>query len=78
MIGFFFSWRFLVVQSKGVTAVREGDGVTLADERVQRLIQRRIEGYPDKADSETHRARFVVFDVIRPTRLTVEILCQER
>lgn len=45
-------------------AVREGDGVTLADEGVQRLIRRRIEGYPDKADSERHRARFVSFDAL--------------
>lgn len=45
--------------AQGLKAVREGDGATVADEGVQRLIRRRVEVYPDKAARDMHRARCV-------------------
>lgn len=45
--------------SQGLKAVRESDEATTADEGVQRLIRRRIEGYPDKAQADMHHARSV-------------------
>ncbi|CAM9630188.1 unnamed protein product, partial [Choristocarpus tenellus] len=43
--------------SEGLKAVREGDDHTIADESVQRLIQRKIEGYPEKVQNEMHQVR---------------------
>lgn len=44
---------------QGLKAVRESDGGTEADEGVQRLIRRRIQGYPDDATANMHHARSV-------------------
>lgn len=44
---------------QGLKAARESDGGTEADEGVQRLIRRRIEGYPDEAKANMHHARSV-------------------
>lgn len=46
--------------SQGLKAVRESDGGTIADEGVQRLIRRRIDDYPEKANADMHFARSVV------------------
>ncbi|CAM9826608.1 unnamed protein product [Ascophyllum nodosum] len=46
-----------ILLPEGLSAVREGDGCTVADEGVQRLIRRRVEVYPDKAQAEMHRVR---------------------
>ncbi|CAM9204796.1 unnamed protein product, partial [Hapterophycus canaliculatus] len=43
--------------SEGLKAVRESDGSTEADEGVQRLIRRRIKGYPDEAQANIHHVR---------------------
>ncbi|CAM9494379.1 unnamed protein product, partial [Scytosiphon promiscuus] len=43
--------------SEGLKAIRESDGSTEADEGVQRLIRRRIEGYPDEAQATLHHVR---------------------
>lgn len=44
---------------QGLKAIRESDGGTEADEGVQRLIRRRIGGYPDEAKASMHHARSV-------------------
>ncbi|CAM9369821.1 unnamed protein product [Ectocarpus sp. 8 AP-2014] len=46
-----------ITLSEGLKAVRESDGGTKADEGVQRLIRRRIEGYPEEAMANMHHAR---------------------
>lgn len=50
---------------QGLKAVREGDGVTAADEDVQRLVKQRITVYPDKAVGDMHHARWVRGDFAR-------------
>ncbi|CAN0504720.1 unnamed protein product, partial [Ectocarpus sp. 12 AP-2014] len=46
-----------ITLSEGLKAVRESDGGTKADEGVQQLIRRRIEGYPEEAMANMHHAR---------------------
>ncbi|CAM9685156.1 unnamed protein product [Pylaiella littoralis] len=46
-----------IAVSEGLKAIRESDGGTEADEGVQRLIRRRIGGYPHEAKASMHHAR---------------------
>lgn len=42
--------------------MRESDLGTIADEGVQRLLRRRVDGYPDKVKADMHHARSVAED----------------
>ena len=53
----FFNRQRVFNTCQGLKAVRESDGGTEADEGVQRLIRRRIGGYPDEAKANMHHAR---------------------
>lgn len=56
---------------QGLKAVRESDGGTKADEGVQQLIRRRIEGYPEEAMANMHHARSVRTKCSSPCRIEV-------
>lgn len=42
---------------QGLKAVRAGEGSTIAGEGVQRLVRRRMQGYPERMRAEMHHAR---------------------